>query len=302
MKYGGIVTPMITPFNKSGELDLEATEKLMDYLKSQTLTGIFPLGSTGLFPFLFSEERVNFLQFVNDRKGKLKLFAGIGSSNTEECVKLARHAADIGSDALVMMPTYYIRASQQEVYKHFSSVLKSVESDFFIYNIPQLTGVVISEETIDRLRTEFSQVRGMKESSGDMRYFARIMQLSNEDFSIYQGQDDLLIASLSLGADGGVCGLTNFSDLICETYSEYRNGHYDEARKLQLRANRLMYVTNAPDFPSGYYFTTYQKLGIDGGYRAPMVEPSEAEKEKILAELQLDQHKEPVGEAKVDSD
>lgn len=286
MKYNGIVTPMITPFNSSGEVDFETTERLLDYFKTQKLTGIFPLGSTGLFPFLFPEERVNFLQFVNERKGSLKLFAGIGSSNTEECINLARNAEDVGSDVIVMMPNYYIRPSQEEIYNHFAAVLKNVDMDFFIYNIPQLAGVVIAEETIDRIRSEFSQVKGLKESSGDFRYFARIMQLSSPEFSIFQGQDDLLLPSLSLGADGGVCGLTNFNSLIPDTFASFTEGRLEDARRSQMQANRIMYVVNKPNFPSGYYFATYLKLGVTGGYRTPMLEPSEQDKQAITGILQ----------------
>lgn len=286
MKYQGIVTPMITPFNRAGEIDYKITEKLLEHLKTQNLTGIFLLGSTGVFPFLFSEERVKFLQYVNERRGKLKLFAGIGSSNTEKCVRLARNAQDIGADVMVLMPTYYIKPSQDEIYRHFSRVLSTVDSDFFIYNIPQLAGVPISEQVIERLRSEFSQVKGMKESSGDMRYFARIMQLSTPEFSIFQGQDDMLLSSLSLGADGGVCGMTNFSSIVQEIYSNFSEGKLKEAKERQLQLNRLMYIVNYPNFPNGYYFGTYHRLGVDGGYRNPMVEPSEEQKQIIIEEMQ----------------
>jgi 4-hydroxy-tetrahydrodipicolinate synthase/2-dehydro-3-deoxy-D-gluconate aldolase len=281
MKYDGIITPMLTPFKQEGSADLDATDRLVEYLKGIGVSGLFPLGSTGLFPYLFSEERVNYLQHVNDVKGNLKVFAGIGSSNTEECVKFGRNAADIGCDILVLMPTYYIHPSHDEIYRHFSTVLDKVDKDFFIYNIPQLSGEFIPIDVVEKLKEEYSHVVGLKESSGDMRYFSKLLPLSGKNFSIFNGQDDLLLPSLALGADGGVCGLSNFNPLIVKVYQEYRNGEIQKAQETQMKANSLMRAINAPNFPSGYYYAFYQKMGIQGGYRTPMLEPSEAAKEVI---------------------
>ena len=281
MKYNGIITPMLTPFKEDGTLDLDGSNVLVDYLKKNGVSGLFPLGSTGLFPYLFSEERVNFLQQVNDNKGSLKVFAGIGSSNTEECIKFARNASDIGVDVLVLMPTYYIHPSPDEMYRHFSMVLEKVDRDLFIYNIPQLAGEFIPIDVIEKLKNEYSHVIGLKESSGDMRYFSKIMQFSDSNFSIFQGQDDLLLPSLSIGADGGVCGLTNFSENIVSIYRKFREGDISEAQKIQMESNAIMRVINSANFPSGYYYAFYRKFGLNGGYRAPMIEPSESVKNAI---------------------
>ena len=281
MKYNGIITPMLTPFKEDGTLDLDGSNVLVDYLKKNGVSGLFPLGSTGLFPYLFSEERVNFLQQVNDNKGSLKVFAGIGSSNTEECIKFARNASDIGVDVLVLMPTYYIHPSPDEIYRHFSMVLEKVDRDLFIYNIPQLAGEFIPLDVIEKLKNEYSHVVGLKESSGDMRYFSKIMQFSDSNFSIFQGQDDLLLPSLAIGADGGVCGLTNFSDNIVSIYRKFREGDISEAQKIQMKSNAMMRVINSANFPSGYYYAFYRKFGLNGGYRAPMIEPSESVKAAI---------------------
>lgn len=281
MKYEGVITPMLTPFKLDGSVDLDGTDRLVDYLKGIGVSGLFPLGSTGLFPYLFSEERVNYLQHVNDIKGDLKVFAGIGSSNTEECVKFGRNAADIGCDILVLMPTYYIHPSHDEIYRHFSIVLDKVDRDFFIYNIPQLSGEFIPIDVIAKLKEEYSHVVGVKESSGDMRYFSKLLPLSGKNFSIFNGQDDLLLPSLALGADGGVCGLSNFNPQIVKVYQEYRNGEIQKAQETQMKVNSLMRAINASNFPSGYYHAFYHAMGIQGGYRAPMLEPSDEAKRTI---------------------
>lgn len=289
MKHNGIITPMITPFNKKGEIDFAATETLITYLKKIGVSGLFPLGSTGLFPFLRENERKKYLEFVADHAQGMKLYAGIGSASTQISTDLARECNDLPVDVMVLMPPYYIQPGQDEVLRHFEEVLKSVKKELFIYNIPQLSGTVIAPETVSKLKENYSQITGLKESSGDMRYFSKIMEFSGPGFSIFQGQDDLLLPSLAIGADGGVCGLTNFSDPVIHCYKAYRDGNMGEARKIQFNEiNAIMKIINADRFPSGYYHAFYTRNGIDGGYRSPMIEPSKESKknsEEFLSKL-----------------
>ncbi|WP_162509425.1 dihydrodipicolinate synthase family protein [Thermogymnomonas acidicola] len=116
-----------------------------------------------------------------------------------------------------------------------------------------------------------------------MRFFERIVSMASRDFAVFQGQDDLLLASLSLGASGGVVGLSNFTTYCTELYSLFREGKYQEARKVQVeKVNRVMQAVNSVTFPIGYYYATYRKLGIDGGgFRQPMYMPDEAARRAI---------------------
>ena len=287
MKMSGIITPMVTPFRQNGEIDYEATAKLLDYLKEIGIYGVFPNGSTGLFPFLSADERMKFLEFVIEHSHGMKVLAGIGSSSTQESVKLGKHAKDAGADALVLMPTYYITAGQEEILKHFREVIGTVRKETFIYSIPQLSGAKIEPETVKTLKQEFSEIIGLKESSADMRYFSDIMQFSGPDFAIFQGQDDLLIPSLSIGADGGVCGLTNFSKPVVTAYKEFTSGKLDAARKTQMqKINPFIRSLLTSRFPSAYYYAFYRKFGLNGGYRSPMVEPSESAKNLVNRALE----------------
>lgn len=282
MKLRGIITPMLTPFKLNGEIDYDSTGKLLSYLRDIGVAGVFPNGSTGLFTFLSSEERMKFLEFVAENSKGMKVLAGIGSSSTQESIRLGKHAKDVGADAVVLMPTYYITPGQEEIVRHFSDVIKSVRKEIFIYNIPQLSGARIEPSTISRLISGHSEIIGLKESSADMRYFSELMQFSGPDFSIFQGQDDLLIPSMSIGADGGVCGLTNFSDPVVSAFRDYTAGKYEEARKTQVeKINPLLRSLLLSRFPSAYYYAFYRKFGINGGYRSPMVEPSKEGKSAV---------------------
>ncbi len=287
MKYRGIITPMITPFNSEGQIDFDATGTLIEYIKSIGVSGLFPCGSTGLFTFLSKEERKDFLKFVIENANGLKVLAGVGSSSTQEAIELGKFAAEAGADALVLMPTYYITPGQNEIKKHFSEFISSVKKDTFIYNIPQLCGARIELDTVKELKEKHPEIIGIKESSADMRYFSQLMKFTGPEFSILQGQDDLLVPSLSIGADGGVCGLSNFSSSVVNAYNEYDMGSRSKGSEIQVKqVDPLIHSLLGTTFPSAYYYAFYNKFGLkDGGYRTPMLEPSKSEKERIARAL-----------------
>ncbi len=282
MSYSGVISPIITPFSKDGSIDFNATTRLLDFLSESGATGVFPLGSTGLFPWLSLSEKKEFISHVVENSGKLKVIAGVGSPNVNESVELSLHAKDAGADASVLMPAYYITPSQDWILRQFSDVISKNDMPFFLYNIPQLAGVWLDLGTISRLKEEFSNVIGAKESSGDMRYFSRLVDMKSNGFDVFQGQDDLLLASLSIGASGGVCGLSNFIPAISTIYSLHSKGKHSEALEVQMKiVNPLIKSVNIPHFPMGYYYSFYRKMGIEGGYRSPMLPPSEQERKSV---------------------
>ncbi|KAA8922266.1 dihydrodipicolinate synthase family protein [Thermoplasma sp.] len=284
--YKGIITPMITPMGANGDIDYSATEILIDELASFGVDGLFPMGSTGLFPMFSKEEKKKFLSFVRDHSKKMEVYAGVGSSSTQESVELSKYTEDIGIKVRVLMPTYYIKPDEDWMYKHFSTVISAASNDLFIYNIPQLSGSWISESLLEKLSREFSNVKGIKDSSGDMRFFSRIIRHKSQKFDIFQGQDDLLFLSLSIGASGGVCGLSNISPYITDLYREFIAGNAGKAKEIQLnQVNPLMYTINEATFPSGYYYAFYKINNIKGGYRIPMLEPTPDQKRKIDQEI-----------------
>lgn len=286
MKYRGIITPMITPFDRKGRINGEYTVKLIQVLKKHSVNGLFPLGSTGLFPFLSVADRKQYLEMVSANSGNLTVMAGIGSTNTEESIELAQFSKDIGINAVVLMPTYYIKPGQNEIITHFSKVLGSTDMDLFIYNIPQLSGQRIEIDTMKFLKEEYSQIRGVKDSAGDMRFFQRIMELSDSNFSIFQGQDDLLYLSLLAGADGGICGTTNIMDETVRIYRNVENNLNAIALKQQFNiVNPLMDILNTPPFPSGYYYGFYHLNSLNGGYRTPMIRPESGYTRRFSSEI-----------------
>ena len=276
-----IITPMMTPFNERGEIDYPLTEKLLDRLAEFKVDSIFPLGSTGLFPWLSLTERKKFLEFVAS-KTHIKIYAGVGSANYNESLEMAKLANDLGCDSSVVMPPFYIIPGMDEMRTYFSKLFSKVPMKFYLYNIPQLSGAYIPQSLPALLAGEFSNVVGIKDSSADMRYFSKMVQNRPDHFLVFQGQDDLLLPSLSLGGDGGVCGISNISKIILSVRDRFADGVMKEATSLQIRGvDPLMDSLNAARFPSGYYYALYKSFGVNGGYRIPMLEPSPEIKKNI---------------------
>ena len=276
-----IITPMMTPFNERGEIDYSLTEKLLDRLAEFKVDGIFPLGSTGLFPWLSLAERKKFLEFVAS-KTHIKIYAGVGSASYNESLEMARLANDLGCDSGVVMPPFYIIPGMDEMKNYFSSLFSRVPMRFYLYNIPQLSGAYIPQSLPALLAAEFSNVVGIKDSSADMRYFSKMVQNRPDHFLVFQGQDDLLLPSLSLGGDGGVCGTSNISKIILSVRDRFADGSMKDATSLQIEGvDPLMDSLNAARFPSCYYYVLYMSFGVNGGYRIPMLEPSPETKRNI---------------------
>ncbi len=287
LKVKELITPCVTPFTNLDEIDYAAISVLIERLVRFKVTGIFPLGSTGVFPWLSLDEKKSVITYFRN-SSDLKIYAGVSSTDVRETVDLAKFAKAAGCDFAVVTPPYYITAGNAEMKSYFEEVLSSCDIDFFLYNIPQFTGSVIPVDLIEYLSGEYSNVSGIKDSSGDMRYFSRLLTTGKRKFKVLQGQDDLLLPSLSLGGDGGICGISNISSIVVRIKEEYERQEMDSARKLQVDlVNPVMDALNSSRFPSGYYYGFYASIGNNGGYRTPMQKPDSASSSRIDDALKM---------------
>ncbi len=257
--FRGIVTPLITPY-ADGKMDYNAVGALSDFVATNRVTGVFPGGSTGCFPFLSVGEHIELIKAFAERRGKgVKLFAGVGRNSIGETLEVAKEASRLDPFALVVVTPYYIKLDDEALYGYFDKIASSVDENIILYNIPQFTGKAISADVAKRLASAHKNVVGIKDSSGDFRSFSNFISEMPKDFMVFQGQDDLLLPSLMLGASGGVCGTTNFSDTATRIYEAYEAGRIDEAKKLQEKLNKVMKIVNSVQFPIGYNFMFYKK-------------------------------------------
>ncbi len=242
----GIITPMVTPV-RYGTINEDDVKELLSFLKNIGVSGIFPMGSTGLFSlFSFQDHKKMLEHAIKHKPANIAAYAGVSRNNFDETSEMIKIAKDLGYDAAVVVVPFYLKLSQDSIFAYFQKISK-VDMPIIIYNIPQFTGNSISADTIKKLADENSNIKGIKDSSGDLRSFQIIINELSKDFFVYQGQDDLLLPSLNIGAAGGVCGTSNFSGKIVEVYKERSLKAHNEIVKAM---KNLSYF----EFPKPYYY------------------------------------------------
>ncbi|MGC8969786.1 MAG: dihydrodipicolinate synthase family protein [Conexivisphaera sp.] len=242
----GIVTPAVTPL-KDGDLDLEGISELLEFLRGSGAVAVFPAGSVGSFHLLSLEEHSRLIsEFAARLPSGMVLLPGVHRGNLEESIRLARHARDAGALAVVSVPPFYSGLSQAEVADYYSALASAADVPIVIYNIPQMARNVVEPETALSVARSTGLVAGIKDSSRDLAALQGYLS-ALPGIPVYEGQDDLLLPARVLGASGGVCGTSNFTDLPEIVWSS-------GSRELQLRLSALMRLLSRYEFPAAYYY------------------------------------------------
>lgn len=207
----GIIPPMITPLLERDTLDVAGLERLVEHILQGGVHGLFILGTTGEAPSLSYDLRQELIQRVcNQVAGRVPVLVGITDTIFAESINIADAAAKAGATALVLAPPYYFPVGQIEFLEYLEHLVKQINLPLYLYNMPSLTKFNFDIETITTA-ANLDKVCGIKDSSGDMIYFNKILKnVKNKSFSCFTGREELLAESLLLGADGGVPGGANF--------------------------------------------------------------------------------------------
>lgn len=217
----GIVVPMVTPLTDAGELDVAALELLIDHLIDGGVHGLFLLGTCGEGPSLSYRLRRDLISRTCQQVGgRVPIVVGIADTSLTEATAIGAHAADAGADAVVVAPPYYYPLDQGELVAFVQHAVQLSALPVILYNMPSLTKVTLEPETVRRL-LGIEKIIGVKDSSGDLAYFERLLAATRErpDWSVMMGPELLLVRALRLGAHGGVCGGANiFPRLLVNIY------------------------------------------------------------------------------------
>lgn len=238
----GIVPPLVTPLAGRDVLDVGGLERLVGRLLASGVSGLFVLGTTGEGPALSYRLRREVVTRVCALAGgRVPVLVGITDTAFVEAVALAAHAADAGAAAVVAAPPYYLPPSQPELLEFFLLLLGEMPLPLYLYNMPALTKVAFEVETVRALLEE-PRVHGIKDSSGNMMYFHRLLRLlaDRPDCALLMGPEELLGDAVLAGAHGGVCGGANlFPELYVALHAAARAGDVPRTRTLQERVLRI---------------------------------------------------------------
>ncbi|MHB1440230.1 MAG: dihydrodipicolinate synthase family protein [Cuniculiplasma sp.] len=285
-----VICPMITPFDNESKPSRDYLKVFLEDMKEYGVTKIFPLGSNGLFNLMTLQSKQNFLKMIREEAIDFDVLVGVGSQNTEEAVELAKFAEDLGFNKIVLQPTYYNKAEQSWIMRHFEAVSEVFSGKLYIYNIPQFTGSRVEIDTMKAIVENIGRIEGIKDSSGDIRFFNEVASTFSNNLKVYQGQDDLLLQSLVIGAKGGVCGTTNINPLVTDVYKYFTEGNMEMATRTQRIFNQFFRMVNEYPFPAMVYTAFYRKHNIRGRLPDPITTMQKIVESKIIDVLNFTKH------------
>jgi 4-hydroxy-tetrahydrodipicolinate synthase len=203
---------MITPFSADGAVDRDKLAKITDYLVTKELADSLILtGSTGGFYTMADDERVGVWETIREANhGRLPMLVGTGGASTQQAVKLTQKAGEMDFELAMVVAPYYCKPTQEGIYQHFRTVAKSTELPIMLYNIPLFTGVNLEAGTLRRL-LEFDNIVAIKEEAGinptqSTDFVLAAREVGRDDFTVYCGDDTMILQVLPQGGVGVVSG------------------------------------------------------------------------------------------------
>ena len=284
--FSGSCTALVTPF-KNGQIDKDAFCKLVDWQIENGTAALIPVGTTGESPTLSHEEHDLVVELcIRQAAGRVPVIAGAGSNSTAEAVRLAKHGAAAGADAVLIVSPYYNKPTQEGLYQHFSAVAKAVSVPVIVYDIPGRSIVKVDDETMARLAADHANIKGIKDATADVGRPTRLRNLLGADFAQLSGEDATALPYLAAGGHGCISVTANIAPkLLSEMHTAWAAGDIATAQTINERLMPLhdsMFCEASPG-PVKY---AAELLGICGAEtRLPLCEIAPASKARVEAAL-----------------
>lgn len=282
--FTGVCTALVTPF-LDGKVNYPMMEQLLRRQLDAGIRAIVICGTTGEAPTLTTDEKLELFRRSKAYVGKdCLIIAGTGCNCTSRTAELSLSAEQEGADALLVVSPYYNKATPEGLVAHYMTVAHSVSIPIIAYNVPGRTGVDISVSTCKRIAA-ISNVIGIKEASNDI---CKITKLCKEcgDFSIWTGNDELIVPAISLGAKGVISVLSNVLPIRTQAMAKAAlSGDLDTASALQQELQPLIDLLFCEPNPIPVK-AAMRYIGFDcGSPRLPLTELSQENKERLKAVL-----------------
>ena len=283
-KYKGIIPAFYACYNAEGKIDPEAVRTLTRWFIDKGVKGLYVGGSSGECIYQSKEERKVVLENVMaEAKGKLTIIAHVACNNTADSQELAAHAESLGVDAIASIPPIYFHLPPKGIAKYWNDISDAApNTDFVIYNIPQLAGVALSVPLLQEMLKN-PRVVGVKNSSMPVQ---DIQMWRDEGALVFNGPDEQLLSGLAAGAAGGIGGTYGaMPELYLEIFRCFQNGELERGREIQNECCRIIYKMCSA---LGNMYAVIKEIirlqgGPDiGGVRAPLLNLEPGDRETVI--------------------
>ena len=273
-KYQGVIPAFYACYEDDGSVSPARTRALARYLLNKGVRGLYVGGSSGECIYQSVEERKLILENVMaEVGGKLTIIAHVACNNTADSCELARHAESLGVDAIAAIPPIYFHLPEHGIAQYWNDISAAApNTDFIIYNIPQLAGVALTMSLLRTMRKN-PRVIGVKNSSMPSQDIQLWKDEGGPSFVVMNGPDEEFVSGLAMGATGGIGGTyAVMPELFQKVYDDYHAGKVDEAAAVQNEICRIIYAMCAAH---GNLYAVLKailaKRGVDcGSVRKPL--------------------------------
>ena len=287
-RYKGVIPAFYACYDEAGNVSPERVQKLTKYFLEKGVKGVYVNGSSGECIYQSVEEKKTVLENVMlAAEGKLTVIAHVACNNTADSMELARHAQSLGVDAIAAIPPIYFKLPEHAIAQYWNDISSAAaDTDFVIYNIPQLAGVALTPSLFAEMRKN-ERVIGVKNSSMPVFDIQIMKQAGGEDYIIFNGPDEQFISGRVIGAEGGIGGTYGvMPELFLKMDQLVKAGKMEEACRIQYAVNE---VIGLMCMAKGNMYAVIKAIlkentGLDiGGVRKPLAALTQ-EDEKIVRE------------------
>jgi 4-hydroxy-tetrahydrodipicolinate synthase len=270
---------MITPFDRSGEVDFDKLILHTDRLISNGVNYLVVLGTTAETPTLTAGEKQDVVHCVVDAcGGRVPIVAGAGGNDTRSVIEAVRSMDLGGVDSLLSVVPYYNKPSQEGLYQHYSALAAASDLPIMLYNVPGRTGTHMTADTMLRLAADYPDtIVAVKEASGNFDQISKLIREKPADFQVVSGDDSITLPMISLGGSGVVSVIGNgypaqFSTMVAAALE----GAFEKARELHLRLFPMMTAIFREGNPAGIKAAMEVQGWIENMLRLPLIPVSES--------------------------
>ncbi len=291
-KYQGIIPAFYACYDDEGNISVERTKELTRYFIKKGVKGVYVCGSSGECIYQSKEERKQTLEAVmSEAKGKLTVIAHVACNNTADSMELAAHAESLGVDAIASIPPIYFKLPEHAIAQYWNDISSAApNTDFVIYNIPQLAGVALTMPLFREMRKN-PRVAAVKNSSMPVQDIQMFKMEGGPDFVVFNGPDEQFISGRAMGADGGIGGTyAVMPELLLKADELLKAGKVKEAAEVQYAIDAIIYAMCAC---KGNLYAVMKEIlrireNLDiGGVRKPLPNlfPEDVEQVKKCAKM-----------------